>query len=79
MSRAGIAGILLLSYCSRYLAAVAVVAVTPRRSFATIGRPVNIGAGELSRVVPSHDSLEIRGSRHKSTDLSAPNGTIRPI
>lgn len=66
-----------VSYCSRYLAAVAAI---PGRSWRTIARPVSADAGELFQVtVPSHDSLEIRGSRHKSTDLSAPNGTIRPI
>lgn len=31
---------------------------------------------KVFRLVASHDSLEIRGSRHKSADLSAPTGTI---
>ena len=31
-------------------------------------------------LLPGHDILEIRGSRHKSTDLSNPTGhDLRPI
>lgn len=42
----------------------------------SVGGVVN---GEYFKSVPSHDGLEIRGSHHKSTDLNALNGTIRPI
>lgn len=33
---------------------------------------IAIDTGQAFQVVPSHDSLEIRGSHHKSTDLNAP-------
>lgn len=51
-----------VSYCSRYLATVAVVVDPSDR-----GR-----YRRVFHVVPSHDSLEIRGSHHKSADLNAP-------